>query len=176
MGILCLWIRHKCRPYLLFCCNESQLGAKCTPTAHLNILRSAICSAAGILKDKAWYSIQRCKFSGNCLNLGLHEAEIPALLFIFSRFWRLLAQIHALFQAFALRSAYIPGYLSYFHCDVIFMNWHITKASCMYVCLNQVLSSDEIGGKFCLYLCCYWADAFHAAPAENLPQISQRAE
>ena len=51
---------------------------------------------------------QGCKFSGNCLNSGLHEAEIPALLFIFSPFWRLLAQIHALFQAFSLRSAYIP--------------------------------------------------------------------
>ena len=46
--------------------------------------------------------------SDNCLNSGLHEAEIPALLFIFSLFWRLLAQMHALFQAFALRSAYIP--------------------------------------------------------------------
>ena len=50
---------------------------------------------------------QECKFSGNCLNSGLHEAQIPALLFIFSPFWRLLVQIHTLFQAFALWSAYI---------------------------------------------------------------------
>ena len=54
--------------------------------------------------------IQGCKFSGNCLNSGLHEAQIPTLLFIFSPFWRLLAQIHTLFQAFSLRSAYIPDY------------------------------------------------------------------
>ena len=51
---------------------------------------------------------QGCKFSGNCLNSGLHEAQIPALLIIFSLFWRLLDEIHTLFQAFALRSAYIP--------------------------------------------------------------------
>ena len=50
---------------------------------------------------------QGCKFSGNCLNTGFHEAQSPALLFIFSPFWRLLAQILALFQAFSLRSAYI---------------------------------------------------------------------
>ena len=54
------------------------------------------------------YARDQCKFSGNCLNSGLHEAQIPALIFIFSPFWRLLAQIHALFQAFALWSAYIP--------------------------------------------------------------------
>ena len=47
-------------------------------------------------------------FSGNCLNSGLHEAEILALICIFSLFWRLLAQILAVFQAFVLRSAYIP--------------------------------------------------------------------
>ena len=41
-----------------------------------------------------------CKFSGNCLNSGFHEVQIPALLFIFSLFWRLLAHIHTLFQAF----------------------------------------------------------------------------
>ena len=51
---------------------------------------------------------QGCKFSGNCLNSGLHEAQIPTLIFIFSPFWRLLAQIHTLFQTFALWSAYIP--------------------------------------------------------------------
>ena len=52
-------------------------------------------------------SFRDCKFSGNCLNSGFHEAQIPALLFIFRPFWRLLAQIHALFQAFSLRSAYM---------------------------------------------------------------------
>ena len=43
---------------------------------------------------------QGCKFSGNCLNSGLHEVHIPSLLFIFSPFWRLLAQIHTLFGLF----------------------------------------------------------------------------
>ena len=51
---------------------------------------------------------QGCKFSGNCLNSGFHEVQIPALLFIFSVFWRILAQIYALFQVFSFRSAYIP--------------------------------------------------------------------
>ena len=45
---------------------------------------------------------QGCKFS--CF----HKVQIPALLFLFSQFWRLLAQIHALFQAFSFRPAYIP--------------------------------------------------------------------
>ena len=45
---------------------------------------------------------QGCKFSGNCLNSGFHEVQIPALLFVFSPFWRLLAQIHTLFWAFSL--------------------------------------------------------------------------
>ena len=60
------------------------------------------------LEKKNYCTKQGCKFSGNCLNSGLYEAQIPTLLFIFSPFWRLLAQIHALFQAFALWSAYIP--------------------------------------------------------------------
>ena len=61
---------------------------------------------------------QGCRFSGNCLNseltswldfrAWLHEAQIPVRLFIFSPFWRFLAQIHTPFQAFSLRSAYIP--------------------------------------------------------------------
>ena len=46
------------------------------------------------------WSLQGCKFSGNCLNSGFHEVQIPTLLFIFSPFWRILAQIYALFQAF----------------------------------------------------------------------------
>ena len=38
--------------------------------------------------------VQECKFS--CF----YEVKIPALLFIFSQFWGLLAQIYTLFQAF----------------------------------------------------------------------------
>ena len=53
-----------------------------------------------------------CKFSGNCLNSGLHEVQIPILLFIFSPFWRLLAQIYTLFfwlfGLFSFRLAYMP--------------------------------------------------------------------
>ena len=30
---------------------------------------------------------QRYKFSGNCLNSGLHEDQVPVLLFIFCPFW-----------------------------------------------------------------------------------------
>ena len=63
---------------------------------------------------------QGCKFSGNCLNSGLHEAQIPALLFIFRPFWRLLAQIHTLFQAFSLRSAYIPVCVSHNYVQKVF--------------------------------------------------------
>ena len=44
---------------------------------------------------------QGCKFS------GLHEVQILTLLIIFSPFWRLLAQIHTLFQAVFFRSVYI---------------------------------------------------------------------
>ena len=36
------------------------------------------------------------------------KSNFPHFLFIFSLFWRLLAQIHTLFQAFSFRSAYIP--------------------------------------------------------------------
>ena len=51
--------------------------------------------------------MQGCKFSGNCLNSGLHEAQIPALLFIFSPFWRLLVQIHT-FSGFYLEVSLHP--------------------------------------------------------------------
>ena len=44
------------------------------------------------------YLYQGCKFSGNCLNSGFHEVQIPALLFIFSPFLRILAQIRAFFS------------------------------------------------------------------------------
>ena len=42
-------------------------------------------------------ALQGCKFSCFCRNSYFHEVKIPAFLFIFSLFWRLLAQIHALF-------------------------------------------------------------------------------
>ena len=48
---------------------------------------------------------QGCKFSGHGLNSGLQEVQILTL---FSLFWRLLAWIHTLFQAFSFMSAYIP--------------------------------------------------------------------
>ena len=34
MGLLCLWIRHKCRPTCTFCCNESQTAY--LPVRNLN--------------------------------------------------------------------------------------------------------------------------------------------
>ena len=36
------------------------------------------------------------------------QSKFPHFLFIFSPFWRLLAQIHAFFQAVSFRSAYTP--------------------------------------------------------------------
>ena len=70
------------------------------------------------------YLSQGCKFLGNCLNSGFHEVQIPALLFIFSLFWRILAQIYTLFQAFqafSFRSAYIPVLVHRFSFSVKFI-------------------------------------------------------
>ena len=39
---------------------------------------------------------------------ALMKFQILAFLFILSTFWRLLVQIHILFQAFSFRPAYIP--------------------------------------------------------------------
>ena len=55
-----------------------------------------------------WMCLQWCKFSCFYRNSCFHAVKIPTRLFIFSPFWRLLAQVHALFQAFSFRSAYIP--------------------------------------------------------------------
>ena len=51
---------------------------------------------------------------GNCLNSCFYEVQIFALLFIFSSFWRFLAQIHTLLPDFSgfflqVRSDYIPN-------------------------------------------------------------------
>ena len=54
------------------------------------------------------YIKQGCNFLGYSLNSGLHEVQILALLLIFSPFWRLLVQIHKLFEAIFFRSACIP--------------------------------------------------------------------
>ena len=53
-------------------------------------------------------SLQGCKFSGNCLNSGLHGAQIPALLFIFSLFWRLFNWDSHTFSGFFLEVSLHP--------------------------------------------------------------------
>ena len=62
-----------------------------------------------------WSLNQGCKFSCFYRNSCFHEVQIPILLFLFSPFWRLFAQIHTLFQAFqafSFWSAYIPAQCS----------------------------------------------------------------
>ena len=68
------------------------------------------------LKSDRPYSRDVLMFSCFCRNWCFHEVQIPALLFIFSPFWRLLAQIHVPFHAFSFKSAYIHWYWSEFIC------------------------------------------------------------
>ena len=56
--------------------------------------------------------VQGCKFSGNCLNSRFHKTQIPALLFIFSPFWRLLAQIYELFSGCFVQVSLHPWYIN----------------------------------------------------------------
>ena len=103
---------------------------------------------------------QGCKFSGNCLNSGLHEAQIHAFLFISSPFWRLLAQIHALFQAFSLRSAYIPAFIqkSYY----MYLIFTLIAILCEYLCIPFIKNSKHtiiskiflhVPFDFCIHYC-----------------------
>ena len=123
---MCRCLRHACHmclesilpPYLMqwtqfqFCfCFVLFFVDRENKLTYNNISRLSNITKIENINTLQWYgyfSHQGCKFSGNCLNSGFHEVQISALLFIFSHFGRLLAQIHTLFQAFSFRSAYIP--------------------------------------------------------------------
>ena len=93
--------------------------------------------------SQTWQMItQGCKFSGNCLNSGFHEVKIPALIFIFSPFWRILAQIYMLFQAFQaifFRSAYIPDNKNSQHFIAL------AQYICLWnICINKIRWSSVV--------------------------------